>query len=368
MITIKGTQTEAIIFAESIDSASEGLITALCNSCVASDSKIRIMPDVHAGKGCTIGTTMTIGSRVAPGLVGVDIGCGMSVTKLKIKKMELPKLDKLVQTEIPSGFAIRSKPHRYADLVDLEKLKCAKHVRIEKALNGIGSLGGGNHFIELDKGEDGYYLVIHSGSRHLGVEVERFYHELAYEYSKTEAPFELAFLSDQQLEDYLHDMKIVQEYASINRKAIADDIIKGMKFSEIDFFETVHNYIDLEHRILRKGAISAMSKERIIIPLNMRDGCLICEGRGNNDWNSSAPHGAGRLYSRSDTLSSFTLSQFKKEMKDVYSSSIDRDTLDESPMAYKDPQSIIDAITPTVIIKEQLKPVYNYKAGSKRGE
>lgn len=365
MIKIKGEYAEAIIFSNELDSGSEGLIKALCNSVIAEKSNIRIMPDVHPGKGCTVGMTMTLNNKVAPGLVGVDIGCGISVFKIKAKRLELQQLDKIVQSKIPSGMNIRTVPHRLTEMAELDKLRCAKHIRIDKSLLGIGTLGGGNHFIELDKSEGEYYLVIHSGSRHLGGEVERYYHELAYELTKNNVPYEFAYLEGEAFEDYLHDMNIVQNFAKINRQAIAEDIMKNMKFSELDSFSTKHNYIDVENRILRKGAISAQEGEKIIIPLNMRDGCLICTGKGNDEWNCSAPHGAGRAYNRSDTINSFTLSQYKKEMKGIYSTSISRETLDECPMAYKNSQTIIDLIKPTAEIVEILKPIYNYKAGTK---
>ena len=289
----------------------------------------------------------------------------MGVFKVKPKRLELQQLDKVVQSKIPSGMNIRTSQHRFAETAELDKLKCAKHIRIDKSLLGLGSLGGGNHFIELDKSEDGYYLVIHSGSRHLGVEVERYYHELAYERTKDVVPYEFAFLEGDEFENYLHDMNIVQKFAELNRQAIADDIIKNLKFTEIESFSTIHNYIDVENKILRKGAISAQEGEKIIVPLNMRDGCLICVGKGNEEWNCSAPHGAGRAYNRSNTTNSFTLSQYKKEMKGIYSTSISRETLDECPMAYKNSQTIIDLIEPTAKIVETLKPVYNYKAGAR---
>lgn len=365
MIKIKGNFAEAIICADALDSGSEGLIKALCNSIIAENSKIRIMPDVHPGKGCAVGMTMTVESKVAPGLVGVDIGCGMKVVKVKPKRLELQQLDKIVQSKIPSGMNIRRTPHRFAENAELNKLKCAKHIRIDRSLLGIGTLGGGNHFIELDKSDSGYYLVIHSGSRHLGVEVERYYHEIAYERTKDDVPYEFAYLEGELFEDYLFDMKIVQNFASLNRQAMAADIIKGMKFTEIESFSTIHNYIDTDNKILRKGAISARDGEKIIIPLNMRDGCLICEGKGNADWNFSAPHGAGRAYNRADTVNSFTLSQYKKETKGIYSTSISRETLDECPMAYKNSQNIIDAIELTAEIIERLTPLYNYKAGAR---
>ncbi len=365
MIKIKGNFAEAVIYSDSLDSGSEGLIKALCGSVIAENSKIRIMPDVHPGKGCAVGMTMTLENKAAPGLVGVDIGCGMEVIKVKAKRLELQQLDKVVQSKIPSGMNIRQTPHRFAEMTELDNLKCARHIRIDKALLGIGTLGGGNHFIELDKSENGYYLIIHSGSRHLGVEVERYYHELAYESTKNEVPYEFAYLEGELFDDYLHDMSIVQNFARLNRQAIADDIVKNLKFTETESFSTIHNYIDAENKILRKGAVSAQTGEKIIIPLNMRDGSLICKGRGNTDWNCSAPHGAGRAYNRTDTVNSFTLSQYKKEMKGIYSTSISRDTLDECPMAYKNSQTIIDMIEPTAEIVERLMPVYNYKAGAR---
>ena len=247
----------------------------------------------------------------------------------------------------------------------MKGLNAQKNIRIDKALLGIGTLGGGNHFMELDKSESVYYLIIHSGSRHLGVEVERYYHELAYEYTKNEMPYEFAYLEGELLEEYLHDMDIVQSFARLNRRAMADEIVKNMKFTKLESFSTIHNYIDTENKILRKGAISAQEGERLIIPLNMRDGCLLCTGKGNADWNYSAPHGAGRAYNRTDTLKSFTLSQYKKEMNGIYSTSVSRETLDECPMAYKNPQSVIELIEPTAQITEKLTPVYNYKAGTR---
>ncbi len=363
MITIKGKNAEAIIYSSEIDNSSKGFITALCNSVIAKGSKIRIMPDVHPSKGCTVGMTMTLQDIVAPGLIGNDIGCGMYVVKLKAKKVELQKLDKLINANIPVGVESRKNLHRFYDKINLSMLRCAKHIRINKAFYNIGTLGGGNHFIEMDKCGEWYYLVIHSGSRHLGVEVERYYHELAYQNMRDNTPYEFAYLNGQLMADYLHDIKIVQEFAKVNREAMADEIVKNMKFVVFEDFHTIHNYIDVENMILRKGAISAKAGEQVVIPLNMRDGCLLCLGKGNDDWNQSAPHGAGRIYSRSDTLNSFTLSQYKKEMKNVYSTTIIRETLDECPMAYKNSQSIVDAIIPTVEVVEHIKPIYNFKAG-----
>ena len=236
MLQINGKFADAVIYTNELDSGSVGLIQALCDSVLAEDSVIRVMPDVHPGKGCAVEMTMTLKNRVAPGLVGVDIGCGMEVFHIKAQRLELQQLDKVIHTKIPAGFAVRNTPHRFCEQAELEQLKCAQKIRADKALLGIGTLGGGNHFIELDKADSGYYLVIHSGSRHLGVEVERFYHEQAYQYSKAKVPYEFAYLEDELFEDYLHDMKIVQTFAQINRRAIADEIMKAMKFTEIESF------------------------------------------------------------------------------------------------------------------------------------
>lgn len=362
MINIKGQFAEAIIYTDTLDSGAEGLIKALCNSPASENSKIRVMPDVHSGHGCAVGMTMTYSQRVAPGIVGVDIGCGMEVFKVKCKRFDPIQLDKIVHSKIPSGFSNRKTPHRFSEEINLEELKCAQHIKKDDALLSIGSLGSGNHFIEVDKASDGYYLVIHSGSRHLGVLVEKYYHEKAYAYSGDKAPYELSWLEGEMLEDYLHDMKLVQNFARVNRRAIADEIIKGMKFDVLDTFSTIHNYIDTDNNIIRKGAISAEQGEKVIIPLNMRDGCLICTGKGNAEWNFSAPHGAGRIMSRADVMASFTLSQYKKEMKNVFTTSVSRETLDECPMAYKNPEIIVSAIEPTVDIIERITPMYNFKA------
>jgi len=363
MIEIKGKYAQAIVHTNDLDNGSKGLITALCDSILAEKSKIRVMPDVHPGKGCAVGMTMTLSERVAPGLVGVDIGCGMEVYKIKAKRLELQKLDKEIHNKIPSAFAVRKTPHRFCDNINLNTLKCVNHIRVDKAKLSIGTLGGGNHFIELDKAENGYYLIIHSGSRHLGVEAENYYHTLAYKHCGDSVPYEFAYLEGDMLDDYINDMRIIQEFARWNRRAIADEIIKTMKFVVEDEFSTIHNYIDTENMILRKGAISAQSGEKIIIPLNMRDGCLICMGKGNPEWNFSAPHGSGRAMTRADVINSFTLSQFKKEMKNIYSSSVSRETLDECPMAYKNSQTIINSLEPTAKVIEKITPVYNFKAG-----
>lgn len=364
MITIENTINSAVVFADSIDPGAEGLIRALCASPISKNSKIRIMPDVHAGKGCAVGTTMTLTNCVAPGLVGVDIGCGMTVYKVSGKRMELQKLDKVIRELIPAGRNIRAKAHRFAEQTELDHLHCLRHIQKDKALCSIGTLGGGNHFIELDRGSDGsHWLIIHSGSRRLGAEVASFYQKAAFEACPEGTPYELAYATGDLMSAYLHDMKITQEFARINREAIAADIIKAMKLDTEDNFTTIHNYIDTEDMILRKGAVSAKAGERLIIPMNMRDGCLLCVGKGDPDWNCSAPHGAGRLMSRAESRQTFTLSQFKKEMQGIYTTSVSRDTLDESPMAYKPMDSILAQISPTVDVIEQIRPIYNFKAG-----
>lgn len=364
MMTVTGSCNTALVYADCLDPGAEGLLKALCGSPVSEGSCIHVMPDVHPGKGWAVGTTMTVADKVAPGLAGVDIGCGMEVFRVSGKRLELQKLDKLVHEKAPSGRRIRSTPHRFADQLDLGALRCVRHVQQEKAQCSIGTLGGGNHFIEVDRGTDGvYWLIIHSGSRHLGLEVASWYQNEAYRQCPEGTPYELAWTTGALMEDYLHDMAIVQKFAVLNRQAIADEIIRGMKLDVAEVFSTVHNYIDLETMILRKGAVSAQAGEKLIIPMNMRDGCLICRGKGNEKWNFSAPHGAGRLMNRAVVKQSFTLSQFKKEMQGIYSTSIRRDTLDESPMAYKPMDVILSQIGPTVEVLEQLKPIYNFKAG-----
>ncbi|MCR5600294.1 MAG: RtcB family protein [Ruminococcus sp.] len=399
MIGLNGKYNSAKVFTDVIEQDAVAQIIAFCNQPVSAGEQIRIMPDVHAGSGCTIGTTMTITDKVIPNLVGVDIGCGMETVKLKEKHIELQKLDKLIYEKIPSGFSIREKPHRYNEKIDLNELYCIKHIDPLRAEKSVGTLGGGNHFIEADKGEDrSIYIVIHSGSRHLGVEVAKYYQNEAYrrlnkssdkeineliarlkaegkqkqiqselrklENTKTtEVPKHLAYCEGELFEQYIHDMKIVQQFAMLNRQAMMDEIIKGMHVHVAEQFTTVHNYIDTDTMILRKGAVSAQAGEKLLIPINMRDGSLICTGKGNPDWNCSAPHGAGRLMSRSQAKQSFTVSEFKKQMDGIYTTSVNAQTLDECPMAYKSMEDIVDNIGDTVEINEVIKPIYNFKAG-----
>ena len=367
MIELKGKYAQALVYTDVVDSASVGQVISLLNQPYAEGSRIRLMPDIHAGAGCTIGTTMTIRDKICPNLVGVDIGCGMETVRIREKHIELQKLDKLIRQNIPSGFAIQSKAHRYVKNIDLERLHCARHVKLDRAELSIGTLGGGNHFIEADRDDEGnIYLVIHSGSRHLGLEICEFYQKAGakdLERRNISVPYPLAYVEGELMEAYLHDMRIAQAFADLNRKAMMDVILKGMGLHVEQQFTTVHNYIDLDHHILRKGAISAQAGERVLIPINMRDGSLICTGKGNPDWNYSAPHGAGRLMSRSDAKASFTVNEFKKQMEGIYTTSVGRGTLDECPMAYKRMEDIVDNIGPTVAIDAVIKPIYNFKAG-----
>ena len=399
MIQIKGKYNEAKIFTDIVDSTSIAQVQELCNQEFTAGSRIRLMPDIHAGAGCTIGTTMTIADKVVPNLVGVDIGCGMETTRIREDHIELQKLDKLIYEKIPSGFSIRDKAHRYLSQIDLGELYCIQHVDRLRAEKSIGTLGGGNHFIEVDKDDAGnLYLVVHSGSRHLGVEVASYYQEAGYKIlnrtddasiealiaqmkaegrgkeiqkelkkrknlKQTNIPKALAYVSGELFDQYIHDMKIVQQFAMLNRQAMVDEIVKGMKLHVEEQFTTINNYIDTENMILRKGAVSAKAGEQLLIPINMRDGSLLCVGKGNEDWNCSAPHGAGRLMSRAMAKQSFTVSAFKKQMAEIYTTSVSKATLDECPMAYKGMEDILGNIGPTAEVTKIIRPIYNFKAG-----
>ena len=399
MLEVSGQYNTAKIFTDVVDQASIAQVITLCNQEFVQGSRIRLMPDVHAGAGCTVGTTMTITDKVVPNLVGVDIGCGMETVRLRERHLELQQLDKYIRQRIPSGFSIRDKAHRYMEKVDLSALRCYKSVDPLRAEKSLGTLGGGNHFIEVDRDEDGdLYLVIHSGSRHLGLEVANFYQNEAYQRlngssradaealvaqlkaegrdkeiqkalkalkstKRTSVPKPLAYAQGELFDDYIHDMAIVQQFAALSRQAMVDELLRGLKLHAQDSFTTIHNYIDMEAMVLRKGAVSAKEGERLLIPINMRDGSLICVGKGNPDWNCSAPHGAGRLMSRADAKHSFTVSQFKKEMDGIYTTSVGKSTLDECPMAYKTMSDIVDNIGETARIEKIIRPVYNFKAG-----
>lgn len=399
MIEIQGKYNSAKVYTETLEEKAAEQIRTLCNMPYTEGLKIRIMPDVHAGAGCTIGTTMTIEDKAVPNLVGVDIGCGMETIRIKEKHLELEKLDKLIYEKIPSGFQIRATAHPFAEELDLRQLRCAKRVNLVRAERSIGTLGGGNHFIEVNKDEEGaIYVVVHSGSRHLGMETANYYQkegwqalngwdrrgiekliaerraagkekeiQTAIEEAKkqnwTDVPQALAFVSGELFEDYIHDMKLVQQFAVLNRKAMMNEIVKGMKLTVEEEFSTIHNYIDTGEKMLRKGAVSAKKGEKLLIPMNMRDGSLICIGKGNEDWNCSAPHGAGRLMSRTKAKESFTLTQYKKEMQGIFTTSVNRQTLDECPMAYKGMEEILSQLGPTAEIVKVIKPIYNFKAG-----
>ena len=401
MIEILGKYNNCKIFTDEIDDATKGQITALLNQESIKDCKIRIMPDTHAGAGCVIGTTMTIKDKIIPNLVGVDIGCGVQVFKLKEKRIDLPKLDSVIRKYVPSGFNIHDEPiTEFNEIYDL-KVK----INTDRALRSIGTLGGGNHFIELDRdSEDNLYLVIHTGSRHAGLEVCKYYQDLAYEAlrnkngslkelsdqlieklksegrekeistelaklkkefnsTKIDIPHELAYCEGDNFNDYIHDMKIMQLYAYTNRAQIAKTIINKMKLHITHEFTTMHNYIDTENMILRKGAVNADDGLELIVPMNMRDGSLICVGKGNPDYNYSAPHGAGRLMSRREARETVSMADYKQSMSGIYTTCVGRDTIDESAFAYKPMQSIIDNIKDTVDIVDIIKPIYNFKAG-----
>ncbi len=396
---VQGKYNSAKVFTDVVEDTAIAQIKTLCDQPFTQGTQIRVMPDVHAGAGCTIGTTMTIADAIVPNLVGVDIGCGMEVVKIKNKFIEPQKLDKVIRATIPAGFSIRSQAHAYAEDIDLSALYCASRLDLGRAYRSLGTLGGGNHFIEADKDEDGgIYLIIHSGSRHLGLEVAKYYQNLAWDSLNsvpqdeiralierykaegrqeeiqsaletltkgvsTDIPRSLAYVTGSLFDAYIHDMKIVQHFAMLNRKAMAREIMKEMKLKPEGSFTTIHNYIDTDSMILRKGAVSAQAGETLIIPINMRDGCLLCTGKGNPDWNDSAPHGAGRLMSRKAARESFTVSAFRKEMNGIYTTSVSSETLDECPMAYKRMEDIVDNIAPTVSIDRVIKPIYSFKAG-----
>ncbi|MBQ7886103.1 MAG: RtcB family protein [Clostridia bacterium] len=358
MIELYGKYAQAKIFTDVVDQDAISQVIGMLNQPVMQGSRVRMMPDIHAGAGCTVGTTMTVKDRICPGLVGGDIGCGMEVVRLRESEMDLKKLDEVVRANVLSGAATRKGAHRFAGEIDLSKLICAKTVNQDRAYGSIGTLGGGNHFIEANQDEDGHlYIVIHSGSRYLGKEVARYYEQAG-------GGKAFAYVEGELLEQYLHDMKIAQRYAGLNRQAMMDVIVRGMGLHVEEQFATVHNYIDMEHMVLRKGAVSAQAGERLIIPINMRDGSLICTGKGNEDWNCSAPHGAGRLMSRSQAKQTFTVEEYQEQMAGIYTTSVGRSTLDECPMAYKSMADIADNIGETATINAVIRPIYNFKASS----
>lgn len=398
MFEIKGKINTAICYAKVIEEEAIEQIKRMCDYDFTKNSRIRIMPDVHAGKGCTIGTTMTIAGKVVPNIVGVDIGCGMYTINLGKGEIDLKKLDEAAHS-IPSGMNIwEGRQERF----DLQALRCYRSLKNTKRLErSLGTLGGGNHFIEVDRASDGAnYLVIHTGSRNLGKQAAEIYQRLAIDLNKgketyfqqreeiirtykeqgrrkeiqkaleavswnekeTTVPEDLCFLYGQFFEDYMHDVDICQRFAKRNREKIAEVLLSGMGMNGKEAFHTIHNYIDTDEMILRKGAIAAHAGEKVLIPINMRDGSVLAVGKGNPEWNFSAPHGAGRIMSRTKAKSTLCLEEYKKEMAGVYTTTVNEATLDEAPMAYKSLEDIIDVVKETVDVIEVMKPIYNFKA------
>lgn len=374
MIELNGKHNSAKVFIDNVDTGTISQIIELCNQKFAKDSKIRIMPDCHVGAGCTIGTTMTITDKIVPNLVGVDIGCGVCCYRLGKIDIDFKELDKFINESIPSGFKV-NKESQIEFKQYLEKLRCLDG--LSKSISffekSIGTLGGGNHFIEVNVDFDGeYYLTIHSGSRNLGKQVAEYYQKKAIEYctekykdSEDKKPKDaLCYLEGDLMQDYLHDMNIVQVYATFNRELMVVKIARHLRLNpfEIDGIESVHNFIDMKNMILRKGAIPAERGQGVIIPLNMKDGSIIGIGKGNEDWNCSAPHGAGRVLGRGQAKRELDLEHFKDMMKDVYTTSVNESTLDESPQAYKPMDWILSNINETVEVLTIIKPVYSFKS------
>ena len=400
MFEIKGTFATAKCFATNIEEEAIAQIRAMCNQPFTKGANVAIMPDAHAGAGCTIGTTMTVTDAAVPNIVGVDIGCGMYTVDVGKRPIDLPAFDDACNA-IPSGMNVwEGRRQRF----ELEELRCFRDLKDTKRIErSIGTLGGGNHFIELDRADDGtQYLVIHSGSRNLGKQVAELYQALAvelhsgkeeyfheretliteykaagrrteiqgalkklqarYKGQAPDAPKELCWLYGSFLDDYLHDVAICQRFARLNREAMAAEILQARGLEAHDAFHTVHNYIDTDEMILRKGAIAAHEGEKVLIPINMRDGSVLAIGKGNPDWNFSAPHGAGCIMSRSAAKEQLDLDEYRREMEGIYTTSVNEATLDEAPMAYKSLADIIDVIGESVDIIEVLKPIYNFKA------
>ncbi len=400
MIEIKGKVTTAVCYAKVIEDEAIAQIRNMCDYALTEGSKVRIMPDVHAGKGCTIGTTMTVVDKACPNVVGVDIGCGMYTVKLDVAEPDFVRIDEACHY-IPSGMNTWENQIEHFDFTGL---RCFRELtdtgRLERSL---GTLGGGNHFIEVDKASNGsFYLVIHSGSRNLGKQIAEIYQQMAVELhmgkdeyvrkrediirtykeegrqteiqtalkelenefqsKDLDAPKDICWLWGSYLDDYLKDVEICQRFARRSREIMAEIILErtGMKAQEA--FHTIHNYIDTDEMILRKGAIAAHEGEKVLIPINMRDGSVLAIGRGNPEWNYSAPHGAGRLMSRTAAKNKLSLEEYRASMEGIYTTSVNEETLDEAPMAYKSLEDIIDVIRDSVDVIEVLKPVFNFKA------
>lgn len=386
MFEIIGKHNKAAVYAKSVDDESYSQVLSMCNTEELAGSRIRMMPDMHAAEGCTVGTSMTVADSVNPSYVGSDIGCGMQVYKIGGADMDFAELDSCIRTYIPSGAAVRERSASEIKQVPLKELHCLSALRTDTVKRSFGTLGGGNHFIEIDRSIDGYYyLVIHSGSRRLGKDIALYYQKTAYFASHGILPEEAfrkklrisdvksrvrlndCFLTGEYKEKYLHDMQIAVEYAELSRKHMGETLIDKLHLKVEDSFTTIHNYIDLADGVLRKGAVSAKKDETLIIPINMRDGSLICKGKGNPDWNYTAPHGAGRLMKRSDAKANISLEDYIASMKGIYSTSVNESTIDESPMAYRGIDDIVDAVEPTVDIVDIASPVYNFKASKSAG-
>lgn len=393
-LILTGKYSSAKVFTSNIDDVTIGQIIEFLNQPFSKDSNPRIMPDTHAGKGAVIGTTMRVTDKIVPNLVGVDIGCGMLTIELKKESIDFKKLDNVIRSFVPSGQSVRSSAHSFNKHIDYNNLNAPFDER--RASLSIGTLGGGNHFIEINQTDEGrIFLVIHSGSRHLGVKVATYHQNIAidrltknkdqidlliselkatgrhkeidkklkkFKTLQPHIPKELMYLEGSYMLDYLNDLYIAQNYAKWNRAAMASVILKEMNLKEIGRLDTIHNYVDMDTQILRKGAISAKKDEIVLIPINMRDGSILATGKGNDDWNQSAPHGAGRILSRTKAKELLSLKDFQETMNNVYSTSISENTLDESPFAYKSIDEIISNTKDTISINAILKPLYNFKA------
>ncbi|MEY8523110.1 RtcB family protein [Lachnospiraceae bacterium 38-10] len=371
MNTVKGIYAEAKIMTDDVEAYAKAQVKMICDNEAARGSRIRLMPDIHPGKVGPIGLSMTVTDRVIPQLLGVDIGCGMTCVKLRAGRVEFQKLDRVIRERVPAGFAVRKEALCTAEEFPYEELSCVRHIDRKRADRSLGTLGGGNHFIELDRGEDGaLYLVVHAGSRHLGEETAGYYTKLAHECLKDQGqdvPYYMSYLEHDNRKAYIADVQILQRYAEWNRQIIVREILKGMKWKAVEQFSAAHNYLD-EAGMLRKGCISAGRGERVIIPVNMKEGILLGVGKGNEEWNCSAPHGSGRKFKREEVKNHYTVSEFKKEMRGIFSSCVGAETLDEAPFAYRTMAEIGGQIEDTVEITERLVPVYNFKAGSRRQE
>ena len=401
MFEIKGTFATAVCYASVVEDEAIEQIRQMCNFALTENSKVRIMPDVHAGKGCTIGTTMTVTDKACPNVVGVDIGCGMYSVRLSERDLDLEKVDEACHF-IPSGMDVwEGRDERF----DLTALRCFRSLRDSKRLQrSLGTLGGGNHFIEIDRAADGaYWLILHSGSRNLGKQTAEIYQQLAidlhegkeayfikrdeiirsykaegrrneiqaalkllekeYHAAVSAIPEEICWLYGTFLRDYLHDVEICQAFARRNREKMAEIILQRCGLHAEESFHTVHNYIDTDEMILRKGAVAAHEGEKLLIPINMRDGSVLAVGKGNPEWNYSAPHGAGRLMSRKTAKETLDLDTYRETMSGIYTTSVSAATLDEAPMAYKSLDDIMGVIRESVDVIDVMKPVYNFKAG-----